>query len=190
MAGVRQFDEEATLKKALALFWEKGYRATSMLDLAQATGVQRGSLYNAYRDKEALFLRAYEQYSTRFLADTRTAFETADLRAALTAFFKLTVDTMTAGQPSHGCLTTKTATDLDAGDQRLHTAVQERLDRLEATIAEQLAGHTANLALPPTAAARLIVTYTRGLAVMERVYGNRERLDDSAASLIQLLVRA
>ncbi|MCZ7153843.1 TetR/AcrR family transcriptional regulator, partial [Salmonella enterica] len=57
MAGVRQFDEGLALDKALALFWQKGYAATSMQELAAATGVQRGSLYNAYGDKETLFLR-------------------------------------------------------------------------------------------------------------------------------------
>ena len=47
MAGVRQFNEDDAFAHALDVFWRKGFRATSMLDLAEATGVQRGSLYNA-----------------------------------------------------------------------------------------------------------------------------------------------
>jgi len=49
MAGIRQFDEEAMLEQALELFWQKGFANTTMQDLAAATGVQRGSLYNTAR---------------------------------------------------------------------------------------------------------------------------------------------
>lgn len=41
MAGVRQFDEERALGKALDVFTVRGFRDTSMLDLAAGTGVQR-----------------------------------------------------------------------------------------------------------------------------------------------------
>ena len=60
MAGVRQFDEGAMIATALDLFWRQGLAATSMPDLAQATGIQRGSLYNAYGDKETIFLRSFD----------------------------------------------------------------------------------------------------------------------------------
>jgi TetR/AcrR family transcriptional regulator, transcriptional repressor for nem operon len=58
MVGVRQFDEERVLARALEVFREKSLRTASMQDLARATGVQRGSLYDAYGNKEELFLRA------------------------------------------------------------------------------------------------------------------------------------
>ena len=38
MVGVRQFDEQAVLSRALEVFWRKGVGATSMIDLAKATG--------------------------------------------------------------------------------------------------------------------------------------------------------
>ena len=53
MAGVRQFDEQEVIAVALDVFWRKGLHDATMQDLAAATGVQRGSLYNAYGDKEA-----------------------------------------------------------------------------------------------------------------------------------------
>ena len=52
MVGTRQFDEDEMLAGALEVFWRKGFTGTSMIDLAEATGIQRGSLYNAYGDKE------------------------------------------------------------------------------------------------------------------------------------------
>ena len=67
MVGVRQFDEQEVIALALDVFWRKGLNDATMQDLAAATGVQRGSLYNAYGDKEAIFLRAFDQYARDFL---------------------------------------------------------------------------------------------------------------------------
>ena len=58
MVGAKQFDPAAALDRALAVFWHKGYEATSIQDLELATGLGRGSLYNAFKDKESLFLEA------------------------------------------------------------------------------------------------------------------------------------
>lgn len=58
MAGVRQFDEQEVLGRALEIFETRGFRATSILDLAAGTGVRRGSLYHAYGDKEDACCRA------------------------------------------------------------------------------------------------------------------------------------
>ena len=63
MVGARQFDEQEVIAIALDVFWRKGLHDATMQDLATATGVQRGSLYNAYGDKEAIFLRAFDQYA-------------------------------------------------------------------------------------------------------------------------------
>ena len=76
MAGVRQFDEDSAFEQALDIFWAKGFRATSMLDLAKSTGVQCGSLCKAYGDKEEIFLPVFERYAERFIADARKALAT------------------------------------------------------------------------------------------------------------------
>jgi AcrR family transcriptional regulator len=107
MAGVRQFDEDSAFEQALDMFWAKGFRATSMLDLAKSTGVQRGSLYNAYGDKEEIFLRVFERYTERFIADARKALNKPELRNALTDFFAFAIRSITQGSPARGCLSTK-----------------------------------------------------------------------------------
>jgi len=52
----RKFDEEAVLRAALQRFRTLGYSNTSLDDLAEATGVNRPSLYAAFGDKKALYL--------------------------------------------------------------------------------------------------------------------------------------
>ncbi|MFI5615247.1 TetR/AcrR family transcriptional regulator [Amycolatopsis sp. NPDC051903] len=104
MAGVRQFNERDALGGALEVVTERGLRATSMPELATATGVQRGSLYHAYGGKEEIFLRVFAEYTSRFLAGAQAALEQPTKRAALLSFFGYCIETFVEGTPSHGCL--------------------------------------------------------------------------------------
>ncbi|MFT3778500.1 MAG: TetR/AcrR family transcriptional regulator [Ottowia sp.] len=190
MAGVKQFDEEAALAAALELFWRQGFAATSMPALAQATGVQRGSLYNAYGDREALFLRAFDLYAARFLEAAAASLQGDDAGQMLTRFFDAAVANMTTGSPSRGCLTTKTATDGSMDSERIRARVQDLLNRLTALVeaALQRPAIRGQLASEPAEAAAIVVTFTRGLAVMERVHGDRAALLRTAYALVRLLI--
>ncbi|GAA3590527.1 helix-turn-helix domain-containing protein [Kribbella ginsengisoli] len=199
MAGVRQFDEGALVEQALGVFWEKGYRATSMLDLAAATGVQRGSLYHAYGGKEQLFRKIFSQFTAEFLAGAERALEADDPRQALTDLFDYCIASITTGTPSRGCLSTRTA--VEAAEPQVDAAVQAMLDGLEERVATMLtrtasasfsarsARARSALSVPPRDAARLVVAMTRGLAVLERVYGDPARLRETAATLVTALLR-
>ncbi|WP_431955122.1 TetR/AcrR family transcriptional regulator [Actinacidiphila sp. bgisy167] len=192
MAGRRQFDEQHTLGRILDVFWNQGYGATSMQDLATATGVQRGSLYNAYRDKESLFLRVFQDYADAFLAEASATLDQPAVRRALEDFFDFTIDSMTRGTPARGCLSTKTATDTQADAEPIRAAIRGMLDRLEGVLAERLSREDAVglLAVPPAEAARVLVTMTRGTVVIERVYQDPDRLRTTARSLITMLLNA
>ncbi|MEU4098236.1 TetR/AcrR family transcriptional regulator [Streptomyces sp. NPDC026673] len=190
MAGRRQFDEQHTLGRILDVFWNQGYGATSMQDLATATGVQRGSLYNAYRDKESLFLRVFRDYADAFIAESTATLDQADPWRALEDFFDFTIGSMTRGTPARGCLSTKTATDTQADSEPIRAAIRAMLDRLEGVMAERLSREDASalLTVPPAEAARVLITMTRGTVVMERVYQDPERLRATAASLIAMVL--
>src|SRR6185369_14365832 len=58
----RAYDPEAALAQAMATFWDAGYAATSLDDLAAATGMNRPSLYGAFGDKRALYRQAIASY--------------------------------------------------------------------------------------------------------------------------------
>ncbi|ONI70013.1 TetR family transcriptional regulator [Kribbella sp. ALI-6-A] len=184
MAGVRQFDEQATFERALDVFWTKGFRATSMPDLAAGTGVQRGSLYHAYGGKEQLFLKVFEQFTADFLAGAAEALADDNPKRALTAFFDFVIASITTGTPSRGCLSTRTAVEADGV---VEDAVRKLLDDLEELLLARL--EQADLAVEPREAARLVVAMTRGLAVLERVYDDPARLRETAATLVTSLLR-
>lgn len=190
VAGVRQFDEDNALEKALELFWRRGFTATSMQELAAATGIQRGSLYNAYQDKETFFLRVFDVYRERFLGQIRESLEKPRLRESLRGFFDFVVGSMTTGEPTRGCLSTKTALGGEQIEEPIREALVGLLDELEGILSDRLSRPEkgVQLSLPPRQAARLIVTLTRGIVVMERVYRDEKRLKATSDALIALLL--
>jgi TetR/AcrR family transcriptional regulator, transcriptional repressor for nem operon len=183
MVGVRQFDEQEVIALALDVFWRKGLHDATMQDLAAATGVQRGSLYNAYGDKEAIFLRAFDQYAEQFLETAAQALAEGDAAERLRTFFDVIIVNMTSGSPSRGCLTTRTALDAAISSEDVRARVQGLLSRLEQIVSAAI-GSVPNA----NRLARVIVTFTRGLAVMERAGYSRKQLKESAATFVDALV--
>ncbi|QOZ31860.1 TetR/AcrR family transcriptional regulator [Bradyrhizobium sp. CCBAU 53421] len=189
MVGMRQFDEDEVIATALDVFWRKGLHDATMLDLAEATRVQRGSLYNAYGDKEAIFLRAFDRYAGQFLEAAGNALSQGDTAAGLKHFFDMIIVNMTDGSPPRGCLTTRTALDAAISSTDVRQRVQDVLTRLEHLIGKAI-GRTPGKrsAADANRLARVIVTYTRGLAVMERAGYSRKQLRELAATFIDAVI--
>ena len=64
MARPKEFDQEKALRKAIRLFSQQGFAATSTDDLMRAMDIGRQSMYDSFGDKRALFLKALELYVT------------------------------------------------------------------------------------------------------------------------------
>jgi TetR/AcrR family transcriptional repressor of nem operon len=62
MARPREFDRDAALKRAMSVFWAKGYAGTSTDDLLEAMSIGRQSMYGAFGDKRTLYVEALERY--------------------------------------------------------------------------------------------------------------------------------
>jgi TetR/AcrR family transcriptional repressor of nem operon len=56
MGRNRGFDEADVVRKSAVAFLTSGYEATSIDDLVNATGLHRGSLYQAFGRKRGLFV--------------------------------------------------------------------------------------------------------------------------------------
>jgi TetR/AcrR family transcriptional repressor of nem operon len=65
MARPKEFDQEKALRRAVLLFSEQGFAATSTDDLLRTMDIGRQSMYDTFGDKRALFLKALEMYVTQ-----------------------------------------------------------------------------------------------------------------------------
>ena len=64
MARPKEFDQDKALRKAVRLFSQQGFAATSTDKLMRVMEVGRQSMYDTFGDKRALFLKALEMYVT------------------------------------------------------------------------------------------------------------------------------
>ena len=101
----RAFDETIALDRAMRMFWERGYEAASVDDLATAMGISMSTFYSTFGDKEKLFLSALNKYE----ADKRGyASEILERdQPAATAFLELFEEAahqLTRDDQPHGCM--------------------------------------------------------------------------------------
>jgi len=66
MSRPKQYDREVVLKKATEIFWEKGFEATSMSELASRTSLNVYSIYNEFGSKNNLFLACIDNFSGNY----------------------------------------------------------------------------------------------------------------------------
>lgn len=121
----RSFDPEKAITAAQAVFWKHGYEATSLNQLAEAVGLHKPSLYAAFGDKKALYLKALDLYVEGAQELLQKALDTPTLRGALTAFFKTDIELFMADR-GRGCFLLSTAVPI-AG------MVEEVAERVAAT---------------------------------------------------------
>jgi AcrR family transcriptional regulator len=189
----REFDPDDVLRIAFDQFWRRGVRGTSLADIARDAGVQRGSLYNAFGSKEALFLIAYERYAGDYLASVQKALGAGSLRKRLTAFFDVTIKNMCAGE--RGCPTTRALMEVGSSegeglDDNARQAFAGLLRRITDLVRDALAegAKRGEFKGNAEAAALHIVTVTRGLAVLERAFGDEAQLRKIARETIDLVL--
>ncbi|HBF80078.1 MAG TPA: TetR family transcriptional regulator [Streptomyces sp.] len=110
MAGKKQFDVAAALDAAMIQFWRAGYADTSVDDLSRATGLNRSSIYSSLGDKDALFMRCLERYTTRYgdRYDAALSYAADRPLAAVRAFFDITLERIADPALPDGCLVAQT----------------------------------------------------------------------------------
>ncbi|WP_223762186.1 TetR/AcrR family transcriptional regulator [Corallococcus sp. AS-1-6] len=133
MARPRTFDEAQVLRAVRDQFWNKGYAATSMDDLMQATGLGKGSLYGAFGDKHQLFLKVFDAYCVSSVESVKKTLEGPDAGALeRLRQYLLGVATASASPTNRrGCLLARGTSELAAQDGQVADRALETLRGLE-----------------------------------------------------------
>src|SRR5215831_1225577 len=132
MPRPKAFDPDAALQKAMQVFWEHGYKATSVEDLVQGMRINRFSLYSTFGGKHQLFVAALDRYRDTIVADLVSELEQSRSGlAAIRRFFTRLVDFLASSTGWRGCLMTNTAVELAPHDPQAAAKVQAYVVRLE-----------------------------------------------------------
>jgi AcrR family transcriptional regulator len=138
MARPREFDETIALEAAMNCFWQRGYEATSVRDLADEMGISAPSLYNAYGDKRALFVQALERYleqSTR--ARIKRLENSLPPKQAVRQFLDDIIKRSVNDRERRGCFLINSALEVAPHDKELGALIADRLAEIEAFFTDQ-----------------------------------------------------
>jgi len=182
MARPKIFNEEDVIDKAVKVFWAKGYEATSMQDLVNAMGIQRGSLYATFGSKQQLFLKSLNRYShtvVKSLLDILNSKPSA-IESIELFFSQLVQHLLTAGE-LRSCLVTNSAIERGLRDDETKQLVLQLLNALESGFYQTLLRAKDNNELSTEIDLKLLANYLtssmQGLLVMGKVCSEKSVLE-------------
>ena len=170
----RKFDTNTVLASASKVFWERGYNATSIDDLCEATGLLRGSLYGLFGDKHGIMVAALDHYAEGAIARLAERLNgpvppEESLRNALLHIAR--VSSSFIGPRS--CLITNTMLEMQSNDDVLRDRVSSVQRRMATLIAASVIRGQASGAFKSTldekAASQFLLCIMQGLRVLGRV---------------------
>jgi TetR/AcrR family transcriptional regulator, transcriptional repressor for nem operon len=177
----REFDMDEALDKAVRVFCERGYHATSIGDLTNAMQLASGSVYKAFKDKRAVFLAAFDRYKVvrdqELLDVIRTGKTGLDrIRKALTFF----VEASHGAEGRRGCLVVGSAAELATFDEEIAQRVATAIDKKESLMAELIRQGQSDGSIPTTvdsnATAQLMLCLLQGMRVVGKIGRTRTKM--------------
>ena len=132
MAGKKSFQPEQALDKAMGLFWNQGYEGTSIEELVQYMGLGRGSLYDTFGDKHALYLAALSRYFARYQGQAAELLQqTGPISEILERFFQAVIEELLSDPASRGCFLVNATIEMAPHDPKVNAIVQSALQEIE-----------------------------------------------------------
>jgi TetR/AcrR family transcriptional regulator, copper-responsive repressor len=177
----RAFDRDDALDRAMLLFWNRGYDATSVSELTDSMGITPPSLYAAFGDKKRLFLEAVDRYEAgpgsfaqRALTDEPTA------ERAIQRLFMDTIESFCDPKHPKGCMVVLAATNCKAESGDMIGELASRRRAAERAIRDRIAAGRAagelSAGVDVDALAALVVTILYGLSIKARDGASRAGL--------------
>ena len=126
-----EFNREETLNKAMQVFWQKGYKATSMKDLVDEMGIQPGSIYNSFGDKHSLFLEAVRHYGDVVTTNALKGLESEGSPVQNLRNFFNDMVSLPGDKKCRGCLIVNSVVELSPHDKETAKIVKSIMKRIE-----------------------------------------------------------
>jgi AcrR family transcriptional regulator len=177
----RAFDRDRALRRAMEVFWERGYEGASINDLTAAMGINSPSLYAAFGSKEALFREAIELYTGLEGSITERALrEEPTTHAAIERMLRENAREYADPTTPTGCMIVLGATSwTDNEDVRryLSTYRSEAREQLRRRFERGLAEGDVPASADPAALAAFYYTVLEGLSIQARDGVSHEALE-------------
>jgi|TARA_B110000438_G_scaffold38693_1_gene38479 TetR/AcrR family transcriptional repressor of nem operon len=140
MARPVEFDENKVLTNAMEQFWREGYEASSVQKLLDCTGINRGTLYNSFGDKDTFFKSCVDQYSKIIDKQIENSLKNLKLNPwdAINAYFEEAVLNISNRHRSMGCLLVNSLCESINYDKDMKKVVRSSLSSIRKAIIARL----------------------------------------------------
>lgn len=172
MARPRSFDENTVLATIQEVFWRQGFAATSIEDLEKATGLKRTSLYQAFGNKDQLYITVLQNYQRANAVEVEQLVEANENPLlALRSMLEKAVEQAIADPDQKGCFVVNAATERSCLCETIANFTAENREKVVRNFAAllrkaQQQGH--QLPQPPTDLANYLFAFYGGLMTMSK----------------------
>ena len=190
MARPRSFDPDEALDLARDVFWQQGFQGSSLDDITAATGLAKPSLYAAFGDKNALFLKVLERYHARIVAQAeRIINDGPSARDAVHRWLTGFVPFCSGVKGKRGCLSVNTAADGAAEQKEVRKRIESFNRKLEELLRDRLRADRRQFAdgFDPDATAHTIMAIYTGLMVLAKDAPDPARVRATLDQALKLL---
>lgn len=178
----RSFDRDEALKRALEVFWRKGYEAAALSDLTAAMRINPPSLYATFGNKEGLFREALELYAKGRDEVLRQALKAPRARDAIAELLHALADSLSDKNNPQGCFLVRSVNGCESCSDEMKEEILSLRGASEAAIRTRLRRAKKEKDLPassdPTLLARYVSTIMQGLGVQAAAGTSRKGLHD------------
>lgn len=192
MARPREFDEAAVLDAAIDRFWQHGYEATSVRDLADEMNIAGASLYNAFGDKRSLYERSLNRYLDQTFRERIGRIEPRlPPRDAIIAFLQEIIKRSVTDKQRRGCLLVNSAIESAPHDPKFLDIVATFLSEVEAfflrCVSKGQGDGTISRANSAADLSKSLLGILLGIRVLARVRPERKLLEGLVRPVFGLL---
>jgi TetR/AcrR family transcriptional regulator, transcriptional repressor for nem operon len=193
MARPVEFVYEDVLTNAMEQFWREGFEASSVQKLLDVTGINRGTLYNSFGDKDTFFKSCLEHYSKLVDKDLAASLNNEELApwAAIEKYFDISVVSASNKRRSMGCLLVNSFCESINYDKEIQKLVKAYYANIRKSILKRLkdAEKDGNLAKGISAelAADVLMNLLSGLRVHSREGKTGKQLAEIVAFTVNSL---
>jgi len=188
----RSFDRDAALRRAIEVFWAKGYEGAQLVDLTAAMGINPPSFYAAFGSKEALFREALDLYLATDGAGSMQALEAgATARESILGMLTASAEITLASPGARGCMLILGLVNGLPENERLRRHLAALRGETTDRIRRRLLRGIAEGDLPPgtdvDGLATFFGTVMQGLSLQARDGASREALAAAATAAMKAL---
>jgi len=186
----REFDLDEAVRRAMQVFWDRGYHDASLPDLLAGMKLSKGSFYKAFGDKRSLFLHALKLYTDDGVRNVQEVLRSdpspkAAIRNALLRY----ADLSSGSKGIRGCFAVLTAAEMLPGDPDITDLIKRLFARLQdlfaTTVAKGQAAGEIRTGCDPRNIAHFIVSHAQGMRILGKVGSRRDEMLENIDLLME-----